>query len=284
MILSGDEISKRVIKDKSKLEDIYNFLKEGRWDLIGDSIVIDPFDPDSINICSYDLSVGEEYVSLRNPSIVRRLQEGELIKIEPGETILILTREYIALPPNITGLVVPRARMIARGTMINATRIDPTWHGKLLIGFTNLLKYPISLSYGEKFCACIFMECSKVDKPLTKRETPHLGRVRIEPLHPAILPEDLLPPEKVTWEDLDYVVKTFRKPWDIAQGIIKKSMKETQDWIEKEIAPNIAERAALSAYERSYKELIRLLQILIGFIGGLFTVIIAYLLKMIGII
>jgi deoxycytidine triphosphate deaminase len=284
MMLSGAEINKRIIKDKNKLNEIYNYLKDGDWQSIGDSIVVDPFDPDSLNICSYDLSVGEQYVSLRNPSDVRELKEGESIKIEPGETVLILTREYIALPPNISGLVVPRARMIARGTMINATRIDPTWHGKLLVGFTNLLKYPTYLSYGEKFCTLIFIECTRVDKPLTKRESPYLGRMRIEPLQPVISPEDLIPPEKVTWEDLESVVKTFRKPWDIVQGIIMKSMQETIEWIEREISPNIAERAGLLAYERAYKQLVRILQILMAFIGGLITLIIAYFLRMSGLI
>ena len=111
-----------------------------------------------------------------------------------------------------------------------------------------------------------------------------MGRMRIEPLQLVISPEDLIPPEKVTWEDLESVVKTFRKPWDIVQGIIRKSMKETQEWIEREISPNIAERAGLLAYERAYKQLVRILQILLAFLGGLIAVIIVYFLRIGGLI
>lgn len=170
MILTDKELKERVLTDPSKIKEAYDWWKESRWDKIGDSILIDPFEPEEkLSLASYDLSIGEEYVSLREPNIIKKLKEGEAITVEPSETVLILTYEYLALPKNVMGMIVPRARWIFEGSFLNATRVDPTWYGKLLVGFTNVTKWTMSLGFKKPFCTCYFMKCDPVEKHLNKK-------------------------------------------------------------------------------------------------------------------
>ncbi|RLG15784.1 hypothetical protein DRN63_04955 [Nanoarchaeota archaeon] len=282
MILSAEDLLARVYKDPNEIRNAYQYYKAGKWELIGNKILIDPFEPErKLGVCNYDLSVGEEYVSLREPEKIKRLGKGEAIIIHPGECVLILTREYLGLPKNVVGLVVPRARWIFEGLVINATRVDPTWYGKLLIGVTNYMKYPISLSFGETFCTCIFMECTPVKKHLTPKELPSLGRTTIDPLKLAHAGrEELLLPEAVTWEHLDKVVEDFRKPFDVIRGAFKRNYKEVIQYVEREVAPNLVEQAASSAYKRAHGDLMKLLYLLVGAVISFIITCIAYLIKL----
>ena len=127
MIIRDVELKERILKDPKKIKDAYNWWKKSIWDKIGDNILIDPFEPEEkLGLASYDLSVGGEYVSLRDPHNIKKIKEGEAISIDPSETVLILTDEYVALPKNVMAMIVPRARWIFEGSFLNATRIDPT--------------------------------------------------------------------------------------------------------------------------------------------------------------
>jgi len=257
MILSDKELKERIITDPSEIKQAYDWWEKGEWDKIGDRILIDPFDSSKLSSCCYDLSVGEEYVSLRDPDNIRKLKEGEAINIEPSETVLILTHEYIALPKNVMAMVVPRARWIFEGTFLNATRVDATWYGKLLIGFTNMTKWRISLGYNRAFCSCYFLKCSEVEEPLTRKNTPHLGRTTIDPLTFAYArPQRLLTPPEYTKERLRKVVDSFGYPWDVVHCAIERGKEEIIHYIEKDVAPRIVEDVTLKVTERAYKELL----------------------------
>ena len=165
----------------------------------------------------------------------------------------------------------PKARLIFEGILINATRVDPTWYGKLLIAVTNITKNRIIMDKGKTFCSIYFLESYEVKGQLDPRTTSSLGREKIEPIlspHHSFQPP--IPPEKVSWEDLDHVVETFGKPWDIIRGVIKLSKDDVVKYVEKEVAPNIVEVAKSKAYEVAYKNAMRLLYI---FIGAIITLI-----------
>jgi len=260
VILSDRELKERIISDPSKVKEAYDWWKKSRWDKIQNSILIDPFEPEErLGASCYDLSVGEEYVSLRDPHNVRKLQEGDVIDIEPSETVLILSSEYVALPKNVMAMVVPRARWIFEGTLLNATRVDSTWYGRLLVGFTNITKWRISLGVKTAFCSCYFIECNDVEKHLTKRDVPYLGRTKIEPLTFAYAQQQrLMTPNEFTKEHLNSVVNSFGYPWDVLQCAIERGKEETIYYLEKDVAPRIVEDATLKVTERAYKELLDL--------------------------
>jgi deoxycytidine triphosphate deaminase len=296
MILTDKELKELVITEPSKIKEAYTWWRKGEWNKINGGILIDPFETEKMGGCCYDLSVGDEYVSLRDPYNVKKLKEGEVINIEPFETVLILTREYIALPKNIMAMVVPRARWIFEGTFLNATRVDATWYGKLLVGFTNMTKWRISLGYNTVFCSCYFMRCPDVEKPLTKKDTPHLGRKTIDPLTFAYArPQRLLTPPEFTKEHLNAVVNSFGYPWDVIQCAIERGKDEIMLYIDKDVAPRMVEDATLKVTERAYRELLdlhkehlkterSLTKILMGFVITIAAGVISAILKFLGII
>lgn len=260
MLLRDSDLEERILTDPKKIKDAHNWWEKSKWDQISDSILIDPFEPEEkLSLVSYDLSVGEEYVSLRDPYNIKKIKKGEAISIDPSETVLILTTEYIALPKNVMAMIVPRARWIFEGSFLNATRIDPTWYGKILVGFTNATKWTISIGFKEPFCTCYFMECNTVKNHLTKKVVPFLGRTTIDPLTFAFArPRQLLRPQEFTRERLDNVVKSFGYPWDVIQCAIERGKEETIEFIERDVAPRIVEEATLKVTERAYKDLLGL--------------------------
>ena len=257
MILSDRDLRDRIIQDHREAGRAKEQWKRSEWDKIGNRILIEPFETYALGACCYNLSVGEEYVSLRNPDDTKRITEGEHIRIGPGETILILTKEYICLPKDILAMVVPRATWIFEGVSLSATRIDPTWYGKLLIGFTNLAKNPVALDYGEEFCTCFFMEATETEKVLTRDSTSSLGREKIGSIKLAHAREQkLLLPDRVTEDDIDKVVDLYGWPWDVVRGMFDLTKKQIGNWIEKEVTSDIVSLATTAAVKTAFEQLI----------------------------
>lgn len=254
MILSDKDLKERIIKDPEEVEQAREWWKKGEWDKIGDKILIDPFKTLAVGTCTYDLSVGEEYRSLRDPRTPKYVKEGESIRIGPGESVLILSEEYIGLPQNALAMIIPRARWIFEGTSICASRVDPTWYGKLLVGFTNLAKNPVELYRQEAFCTCYFMETSEIETVLTKDKVHFLGRTNIGRIDFSHATEQkLLSAEKVTQDDIEKVVDLYGWPWDVVRGMFVLTLKEITEYVEKEIAPAIVEDATSAAIARAFE-------------------------------
>lgn len=258
MILSDRELQNRLIHHPEEITQAIEWWEKGDWGKIGNKMIIDPFNPHALGACCYDLHVGDEYISLRDPDNTKQLKEGERIRIGPGETVLILTEEYICLPKVVLAMIVPRATWIFEGTSICATRIDPTWYGKLLIGFTNLAKNPIVLNRQEAFCTCYFMEASETEKVLTPDKPHFLGRTkigRIDLTHAR--QQKLLSPDKVDLDAIEKVVDLYGWPWDVVRGMFVLTQKELGEWIEKEVSSDIVAEATSAAEKRAFEELIK---------------------------
>jgi len=254
MILSDKDLRNQIIQDPQVAKQAKDWWKNGEWDKIENKILIDPFKTLAIGTCTYDLSVGEEYRSLRDPRTPKQLKEGESIRVGPGESVLILSEEYIGLPKNVLAMIIPRARWIFEGTSICASRVDPTWYGKLLIGFTNLAKNPVELYRQEAFCTCYFMETSEIETVLTKDKVHFLGRTNIGRIDFSHATEQkLLSVEKVTQDDIEKVVDLYGWPWDVVRGMFVLTLKEITEYVEKEIAPAIVEDATSAAIARAFE-------------------------------
>lgn len=270
MILSDKDLRERIIHDPEEAQQAKGWWKKHEWGRINNRILIDPFDTYALGPCCYDLSVGEECLSLRDPDNPRKLAEGDYIRIGPGETVLILSKEYVGLPKNVLAMVVPRATWIFEGTCLNATRIDPTWYGKLLIGFTNLAKNPIALEYGEDFCTCYFMETKETEKVLARDTVKSLGREKIGSIKFAHAKQQtLLLPDEVTKDHINKVVELYGWPWDVARGMFLVTQKEITEYVEKEVAPAIVEEATSAAIARAFENQQKWMRILIA---GLLTI------------
>ncbi len=289
MIISDKALRDRIIQDPQEVKQAKQWWEKGEWDKIGNKIVIDPFKNHAIGVCSYDLSVGGEYVSLRDPYSTKQLKKGEHISIGPGETALILTEEYICLPKSVAAIVIPRATWIFEGTSICTSRVEPTWYGKLLIGFTNLAKNPVALERGEEFCTCYFMETSEAETQLTPDRVRFLGRTKIGTIKftHARQQKPILP-DKVTQDDMDTVVDLYGWPWDVIRGMFVLNRKMLGDWIEKEVSSDIVDEATSAAVKTAfdrldaqYREQIKWVRnLIIGLLTILGTAVIGFLIKL----
>jgi len=268
MILSDSQIRLRLVKE----EEWKDKWKAGEWDEIKDKILITYFEENNLELNFYTLRTGNQYIKLRNPDEVI---EGDKIVIEPGETVFILTKEYVALPKNIAGLIVPKARWIFEGLISNTTRIDPTWYGRLQIAVSNITRNIITIPEDEGLWTLYFIESYEVEKVLTKDKTPSLGREKLRPLKTTYhRPQKLLRPEQVTLNELNEIVETYGKPWDVVRGLINITKDEVTEYIDVEKAPDIVEEAKKEAYERAFNTMMTWLKILISGILALFAAIV----------
>lgn len=76
--------------------------------------------------------------------------EQQYVYIEPRDTALVLSKEYIQMPANISGNVFSRVSTVSSGLGHISTTIDPMWKGALLIAISNPSSEPIKLMLRDK--------------------------------------------------------------------------------------------------------------------------------------
>lgn len=70
------------------------------------------------------------------------------ILVKPKDTVLIVSNEFICLPPNVSGYVTSRVSNVVRGFGHISTTVDPNWNGALLIALSNPSNHPIKVQVG----------------------------------------------------------------------------------------------------------------------------------------
>lgn len=268
MILSDRDIESRLITDPAVVESAMTWWDRGEWEKVGANLIIQPYNYRNLGVCSYDLSVGNEYISLRDPKNVKGLASRQRLPVAAGETILIITKEDVRLPRTIMAVVVPRARRLFEGTAIATCRIEPTWYGKLIIAFTNFTKGDTWLLEGEPFCTCFFIETNEVRRSLEELGIGYLGRKDVQDLtFEHLEPETILSKDQVTLADIDRVVEQHGKPWDIIRGGIARTRDEIQAYIVTDAGPNITREATNSAVRHAFRRLEIQVWAFIGILG-----------------
>lgn len=86
------------------------------------------------------------------------LNEEEAFFLHPGELALAVTLESVTLPDDIVGWLDGRSSLARLGLMVHVTahRIDPGWHGKIVLEFYNSGKLPLALRPGMMIGALSF--------------------------------------------------------------------------------------------------------------------------------
>jgi deoxycytidine triphosphate deaminase len=150
MVSSADFRKYLVRKDVPKMKELF---RDRDWKQINEALdhergfIIEPFNPLNLMPFSYDLSIGDEAFSCRLESrgSFALKDEKNAYKMEPGETVIVKTLEYIALPRCYSATIWPRFNFVREGIFQSMVKIDPTWYGKLGIALTNLspTEYPI---------------------------------------------------------------------------------------------------------------------------------------------
>ena len=158
-------------------EDIIKELKDGK--LVIEPRLDDPEDDTNIKTASFDISPSCLIMSVKRGSFMRiysrishcakghrnpewhcaacRKSQKSLphcsdlcseqlyVYIEPRDTALVLSREYLQLPANICGNVFSRVSTVSSGLGHISTTIDPLWKGALLIAISNPSSEPVPL-------------------------------------------------------------------------------------------------------------------------------------------
>ncbi|MCF6253327.1 MAG: dCTP deaminase [Thiomicrorhabdus sp.] len=92
--------------------------------------------------------------------------------LHPGELALAATFESVTLPDDLVGWLDGRSSLARLGLMVHVTahRIDPGWHGQIVLEIFNSGKLPLALRPGMDICAINFETLSSaVEKPYNKR-------------------------------------------------------------------------------------------------------------------
>lgn len=155
-MLSSSDLLNLIIADE--IEIAKRQFQERQWTKIGQKIIIDPFNPQNLTPFSYDLTVGAQIYSSEHKVVRELTPMDSMYLMSSRETIVIKTKEYLALPPCYSASVLPRFSNVIQGIFQSMVKIDPTWYGQLGVAITNLSsdKYPIKL--GQSFATLVIYE------------------------------------------------------------------------------------------------------------------------------
>jgi deoxycytidine triphosphate deaminase len=154
-MLSDKDIREFAIYEGKQGVDFQSILKQFRereWNTIGNKIIINPYSEENVTPFSYDLSVGNKLLS------VRKHDKGIVdlpYDIQPGETVAIITKEFIALPPCYAATIWPRFGFVLEGVFQSMVKIDPTWYGNLTVAVSNLSPRTFTLNSGFRFATLV---------------------------------------------------------------------------------------------------------------------------------
>lgn len=141
---------------------IKKYIKEGK-------LVIKPFKEDIVRENGLDLHLGGTIGRFKKESgVIDPLGEDDLSRhydivegdefiIEPHESILIHTIEYIEMPTDIVGLINLRSSYARIGISIPPTIVDAGFKGELTIQLTNG-SLPVKLYKGERIIHLILVK------------------------------------------------------------------------------------------------------------------------------
>lgn len=101
-----------------------------------------------------------------------KIEDGQAFFLHPGELALAATYESVTIPDDLVGWLDGRSSLARLGLMVHVTahRIDPGWHGQIVLEIFNSGKLPLALRPGMDICAINFETLSSAsEKPYNKR-------------------------------------------------------------------------------------------------------------------
>lgn len=128
-------------------------------------ILINPFDEGQVQAATYDFRVGDQGATTSSKKIVNIREAGYLL-LQPGDFGVITILEEVRLGPQYVARFGLRSKYARKGLIATTgPQIDPGFHGRLIIGVTNLTPKPISLPYRDDL---VSVEFHRLEEPSTK--------------------------------------------------------------------------------------------------------------------
>ena len=161
--------------------DIRKEIESGR-------IVIDPFDPASMQPSSVDLHVDNRFrvfANSRYPYIdvkkempglteVVEVAEPDPFILHPGEFVLGSTLERVGIPDDMVARLEGKSSLGRLGLLIHSTAgyVDPGWDGYLTLELSNVANLPITIYPGMKIGQISFFRLTTpAERPYGSSET-----------------------------------------------------------------------------------------------------------------
>ncbi len=142
-------------------------------------IVIEPFSEDQVQAATYDLRVGPQGATTSSKKVVDIRHTGYLL-LQPGDFGVLTVLEIIRLGRQYAARFGLRSKFARKGLIATTgPQIDPGYHGRLIIGITNLTPKSVSLSFGDDLLS---VEFHRLEEPATKPYSgPYQDRLELGP-------------------------------------------------------------------------------------------------------
>jgi len=142
-------------------------------------IIINPFDEEQVESASYDLRIGEQGGTTTDKKLVNIKENGYLL-VQPGDFAIVITLEEIRMGLQHAARIGLRSKYSRKGLIATTgPQIDPGFHGRLVVGLTNLTPKPVSLPFKDSF---LTIEIHKLEQPTTKPyDGPYQGKLKLGP-------------------------------------------------------------------------------------------------------
>jgi len=133
---------------------------------------IDPFSLDQVGAASIDLTLGDEIrvmddgaepIDVRDDEDFRAHTKVRPLRdpfvLQPGHTIHGITRERLALPPDLCGFLEGRSRFARLGLMIHVTSafVQPGVDNRQVLEMSNVADRPLRIHAGVRLCQIVLM-------------------------------------------------------------------------------------------------------------------------------
>jgi dCTP deaminase len=144
-----------------------------------EEILINPFDEEQVQAASYDLRVGEKGATTSSKKLIN-IREHGFLALQPGDFGVLTILEELRLGPQYAARFGLRSKYARKGLIATTgPQIDPGYHGRLIIGITNLTPKPVALAYKDDL---ISVEFHRLEEPTTKPyQGPYQDRMDIGP-------------------------------------------------------------------------------------------------------
>lgn len=111
-------------------------------------IFIEPFDILQLQPSGYNLTPTKFFYSTKKKRFLEIVENDEevYVMIDKNDTVLVLTRESVAISESLTGAFYSKVKIVSDGFGHVSTTLDPEWDGKLLISLNNPTNKKIKFS------------------------------------------------------------------------------------------------------------------------------------------
>ena len=130
-----------VLSDENILEAIHN-----------GTIYIAPFDRAQLQPAGYNLTPTRFFYSTKKKRFLTVVENSEevYVMIDKNDTVLVRTRESVAISSSLSGAFYSKVKVVSEGFGHVSTTLDPNWEGQLLISLNNPTNRKLKFSIEKK--------------------------------------------------------------------------------------------------------------------------------------